>query len=325
MSDNCSPQPAGIILQSADAFKIAQAVYNVVTGKTEKLSQLYDKNFKIDRASLTQLHAKLSQMRGQWQIIESTDSVTVHHANDNKEQFSSFERFGIYDSTRTEPVESVVYQHNFLMAMPQADKPQPYAVTVRIVSRAATLNKLEIGMPSSGIFRIFQRGTIIVEIDYVDYVVARSILSTIDSWVAEVTILHESALMMKLQMHSHWIPRLIPHVIFIVAFVTILKLTASMDVGSSPKLIGQLILFALPFLWIVVQAAQIVGRLIERQVDNYAPLSYINLNIGDQRLAEKVGKKNTSLCRKALAWVGAIVIEGVGIGLFTSWLYDKIK
>ena len=311
-------------MQSGDAFKVAQAIYNAVTGKTEKLTQLYDKNFRIDRESLNQLHAKLSQMTGQWQVIQSTDSITVHHTNDNKDVFSSFERFSIYDRSRAEPVESIVYQYNFLMAMPKAEKPQPYTITVRLLSRAATYDKLERGMPQT-FLRVFQRGTITVEIDYVDYVVARNILSTLDSWVAEITVIPEMRPLLWLQNRSHWVPRVFHFTIFAVGFFAVSRLASGIDASATPKTVGQLILFALPFLWIALHIAKAIGHVIEEQLDRYAPLSYILLNVGDERVVEKATMKNKSFCRRAITWTASILIEGLCIGLATEWLYDQFK
>lgn len=68
MSDDNTPN--GIQIQGTEAFKIAQAIYHAVTGKTEKLSKNYTENFRITIEDILQLHAKCEQMCGQWTIIE---------------------------------------------------------------------------------------------------------------------------------------------------------------------------------------------------------------------------------------------------------------
>lgn len=323
MNNLSDPIPQGIQVSETDGFKIAQAIYNAVTGKTEKLTKFYDKNFRVDMNALRQLDAKLRQMRTQWHVAQSSDSITIHHNADNKDQFSSFERFGIYDSSRAEPVESIVYQHNFLIAMTGIGKAQPYTATVRIASRAAMFDKLKHGGPPPAFFRLFQRGTITVEIDYVDYVVARNIQSTLDSWINEIEVLPESKSLVWLQNHSAWAPRAVSFAVFLVAFYAINSISGQLPTSTNPRDAARLVIFGLPFLWLATQLAKTFGGMVEERLDNYAPLSYIDLNVGDKRLADRIAKHSKLSCFTALFWFATVLAEGVGIGLFTSWLYDK--
>jgi hypothetical protein len=325
MSENHRPSNPALEIADDNKFKIAQALYNVVTGKTERLTNFYDRNFKIGEAALTQLHAKLTQMRGQWNVLQSNDSITLHHTSENKEQFSSFERFRIYDKSRPEPVETIVYQHNFLIALPGTDSPQSYTATVRMHSRAALHENIQRALPPAAILKFFQKGTIIVEIDYVDYTVARNISSTIDSWVNEIETTSEASFVLWIQRYSHWIPRIFFLLIFSIAFFAITRIAGSLDVSASPLEVGRMIVFCLPFLWFVAHLAKALGHLVEQQVDQFLPLSFIDLNVGDRRVAQQADKKNRSFCCTALIWGLAVAVEGIGIGLLTSWLYERLR
>ena len=108
-----------VIIQSTEAFKIAQAIYSAVTGKTEKLSKIFSDNYKITEADILQLHAKCEQMCTQWNVLSKNENITIQHTDDNKQNFSSIERLKLYDKSQTSPVEGITaffificYLHN---------------------------------------------------------------------------------------------------------------------------------------------------------------------------------------------------------------------
>ncbi len=93
-----SDQAPGFLIQGGEAYKIAQALYHVVTGKTETVSKQFTDNYRVTLDDLKQLQAKLEQMCTQWTIIERNENITIFHIDDNKEVFSSINRLQLYDS-----------------------------------------------------------------------------------------------------------------------------------------------------------------------------------------------------------------------------------
>tara|TARA_R110001592_G_C13044445_1_gene739594 strand:+ start:809 stop:1237 length:429 start_codon:yes stop_codon:yes gene_type:complete len=108
------------------SMKIVQSIYNEITGKTERLSQTLRNNHDITFNDLKQLNIKIRQLYEQYNVVSKNCAVTVFHVNDCKEQFSSFERFEIYDSSNTSPCENVRLEYNFLIVLPGTQKAQPY-------------------------------------------------------------------------------------------------------------------------------------------------------------------------------------------------------
>jgi hypothetical protein len=74
-----TPTAGTAIIEENDQFKIAQAIYNAVTGKTEKLSRPYSKDYLITADDVRQLHLKCQQACGQWVVLNKSESITVHH------------------------------------------------------------------------------------------------------------------------------------------------------------------------------------------------------------------------------------------------------
>ena len=59
-----------LIIKDDNAYKLAQALYNTVTGKTESLSRSYSDNYEVNNESIVQLYNKMVQTYAQWEVID---------------------------------------------------------------------------------------------------------------------------------------------------------------------------------------------------------------------------------------------------------------
>lgn len=315
-----SSKPVSLVLEESDRFKVAQAIYNVVTGKTEKLTKAFNKSYLITLDSLKQLHHKCSQACTQWDVLQKNCSITVNHAGDNQETFSSFERFNIYDVSRTTPVESIVYEFNILIRIPKVERPQNYKVTVRLMSRLAAMKRMDDDLPPP-FFRLFGQGAVIIEIEYVDYVVARNLLGMVESWVNEIEQHSAWSWASHVRRVSHWIPRLFQLVVLAVTSAALISSSdAAMGVGATSAQLAKWIIFSGACLWVVVQAASIVGDFVEESFDSVIDLSVIKLNLGDERLLKEYSSRNMVKTISGIFGVAFIVVLSIFANLLTNWL-----
>lgn len=317
-----SEPPSGIIVQGDEAFKLAQAIYNAVTGKTESLSKRYSESFHVTMADLQQLHKKCTQMRAQWDVLGHNEHIVIQHIDDNKSEFSSFERLQIYDKSQTSPTESISCVFDILLRLPNVPKPQPYKVTVRIQSRIASCRKFDkdgLPRPPLFIFRLFGMANIIVEVEYIDYIVARNIISTIDSWVAEIEKSGQPATLRFMQKYSHWIPRITSAFIFIISSVTSLTLAPSMFRGQdSDEVLAKFLLSSAVFVVSATWLARWAGAFAESAIDRVSEISSIVINRGDERLLNEVKQENSSSAIKAAGSLIGVIIQGIFTNLLAS-------
>lgn len=323
MSDSPSQQISGLVLDSANDFKVAQAVYNTVTGKTEKLSRAFTKNYTVDLGALVQLHDKCQQMIAQWsdQILGQNNSVTVIHLHDNKQQFSSFERFKLYDCTKTAPVEALFYESNFLLKGPQG-KGHPYKFTVRIVSRVAAYKGMRDGNAPSFVMRMVEIPAIMVEIEYVDYIIARNIMTSIESWVDHV----ESAVTPKtidfLQRYSEWFAPSLSGIMLLISGCVMAKVSREWITASANHAdLAHFMIFAFVVIMASTRIARILGKILESQVDSILAISYVKLNKGDDRLVQNEGCTQFWTVIKACTAIALLLIEGVAV----TFIADALK
>ncbi|MBK1884563.1 hypothetical protein JIN85_19260 [Luteolibacter pohnpeiensis] len=317
------PIPPGSteIVDESDRFKIAQAIYSAVTGKTEKLSRTYSKDYLITLDDIQQLHLKCQQACGQWTVLNKSESITVHHLDDNKEVFSSYKRFSIYDHSKTSPTESIVYEFNLLLQLPKVEKPQHYKVVVRTLSRAAMIRRMEQEMAPPPLLSFFGSSSIVVDIEYVDYVVARNILGMIDSWVSEIERHSNLWWIRHIQRFTHWVPPVSQFLAIAFIGLSLFTATAGVIVDSSPPpLVARWLILSGTVIALTALLARRLGSLVESGLDQILTLSAIQLNKGDQRLIQRYRNRNILKVIQVLGGVVGVTAHAVGANFLTDWL-----
>lgn len=326
MSEQENTKQPGFMIQGTEAFKVAQALYNAVTGKTENLSKRFSENYLIGINDILQLHAKIGQMCAQWNVVDKNENITIHHVNDNKETFSSLERFKIYDQSQTSPIESIVYEFNLLVQLQNTPKPQPYRITVRLGSKVAMQEKVREEMPSPIFFRLFRGGVINVDIEYVDYVVARNMLSTIDSWVATVKSEPKSKILKFFQSQSHRFEGFCGFLLLIVSLsvsissVNILAFSAPNDQVLAKFLLVSFGLIASSYI-----IGRFLGGLIENGIDRVSEISYIKINVGDDRAISAIASSNKKSFAKTFISLGLVTLHAIACSYIASIIYEALK
>ena len=326
MSEQENIEQPGFMIQGTEAFKIAQALYNTVTGKTENLSKRFSENYKIGMNDIVQLHAKMGQMCSQWNVIETNENITVHHTDDNKETFSSLDRFKVYDQSQTSPIESIVYEFNLLVQLQNTPKPQPYQITVRLGSKVAIQDKAREDMPSPMLIRFFRGGAINVDIKYVDYVVARNMLSTIDSWVSSVESTPKNKALNFLHQQSH---RFGDVCAFILLMVALIASVSSVSILVSPVSNDQDLAKFLIVSFGVIAGSYFIGKalggFIENGVDRISEVSYIKINVGDSRVIDAATNENRKSLAKAMISIVLVTGHAIGCSYIATIIYESLK
>ena len=128
-------------------LKLYQAVYHQITGRSEKIRKRYSDNLRIDFNELNNLHQKMMQLCDVHSIVASNLSIAVFHAQERKEQFTSFERFRAYNTGTSSPTVSLLMKYNFSLTPAGVSQPQEYEVAILLSSRIAQQKELEDDAP----------------------------------------------------------------------------------------------------------------------------------------------------------------------------------
>jgi hypothetical protein len=305
-----------------DQFQISiqglQGIYHELTGKSEEISKNYKEPYRIEFNDIVQLNHQITQICEQYQIRASNFSATVFYVNDTKEQFSSFERFQIFNAGSSSPVESILLTYDFLILLPQVNKPQTYKLEVRLASQVAVQNKMRSDMFNiPKVIRIMGgTRTAMVSITYVDYAVARNVLHTVDEWFKSLKRDTDGAFWLFLQRHSDYIPLLMRYAAALAASIVIVDYSGHfLSQKSTLKDLGVYVVVSLTSLFAVYKLAHHMGSAAEDSVDGWSQLGWLCLTEGDKREVEaaRARAKSSKLwaCIKAAGALSMSIVSKV--------------
>ena len=296
------------------SLQTLQGIYNELTGKSETVSKSYNKPIQIEFANIEQLNHKINQVSEQYNIVSSNCSATIFYIDDTREQFSSFDRFRLHNAGTTSSVESVLLKYNFLVILPKTKKAQPYTVSIRLASRVAIVKKMlnDFYGPPPRIFRLMGNRIAVIEIEYIDYLVARNFLNLIDEWFKVLPKAKESKVLSFLQGNSHQIPKVAKFFTAVVVGLITLKLLPKYVLPELSNLLsfGKFVGYSLLVVYSATTLANWAAQFIESSVDDFTELSYLKLTSGDESEIEQAASKNrNSIIKTVLAFLFTIFIS----------------
>ncbi|WP_133819854.1 hypothetical protein [Tahibacter aquaticus] len=296
--------------ESKVSIQVLQNIYYELTGKSEDVSKAYSDPFQIEFSDLEQLNYRVTQCCEQYNVRASSCSATIFYVKDSKETFSSFDRFRAFNAGNSSSVESVLIAYDFMILLPKVGTIQNYNLSVRLSSRIAVEGQMAKGMliDVPRMFRTFGARTAIVSVKYVDYIVARNLLDTVDSWLDSVPKESASRLWKSVVRKSHYIPLISRYFVGIVAALIAIeysglfvKSDATIRDGASfvvASLVGIFAFYRLAFH---------IGRAAESSLDRWSELSYLSLTAGDKAAIRSARAENSkSVLVAILKFVGAM-------------------
>jgi hypothetical protein len=300
------------------SMKLIQSIYNEITGKTEKIVRTLKDDHDIDFGGLRQLNIKINQMLDQYSIVSKNCSVSLYHLDDCKNQYSSFERFELYDTSSMSPCENIQLVYNFLIVLPETKQPQSYKITVNLHSRVALKQKAESehGMSRRFISLVSKR-TGQYEIEFVDYTVARNFQTAIDQWYSSLVKGKENKIVHSLQDKSEHFGSIFRILTVAILSFAVLKNTESL-IGELPTLQSVFLagLFSFSSIYLLGMIAFKLGTITERAIDGHQAISGLRLNIGDAKSFEIFAKSNSDSLKHAI-WSAVLV---VALNVFSTFL-----
>ena len=304
---------------SAKDLELAQVIYKKITEKTEKTIQRYSEKYIIDLDSIKQVYNKLEQITNSWTTIGPNCEVSVTYSDDTTDTFSSAERFFMMDTSKASPILEIAFKYSFLhqTVISENEKPfQPYSVTIRILNANAVYEKEDI---TPSMFKRFVGASLIVEFEYVDYMIVKSLISTVDSWVEGLDLIKNPKILNFFKKKYNYGGKFFAFIFFTISCLLILLRPLQLNFSNLKNcfIIILLIIAGCTFI------GNIMGSKIEELIDSLMNNTRIVITNGDKKLLKKFEDRN----KKSVFWLIFNFIISVGynvlIGLLCSFL-DKI-
>lgn len=298
------------------SFQLYQDIYNQITGRTEQLTKSYKNSIKLEFSDIEQLDMKVKQILEQWKIIASNSSYTIYFNKNQKETFSSVERFKSYNSSSNSCSENISIKYSFSVAVPVTNRIQNYTVDIQLNSRIVMQQRLLSEIPFSappGLINLMGSKTAEIRIDFVDYVMARTISTAFDEWVESLPESEKNPCIAFLKKKSHYIPVAMK----LVTLITVLciffsKMPNYFEGGLAPLVAANFVFFSGVILFFGYKIAARIGRYIEYSLDSTTEMSYLKLTKGDEKNIESSMRKNNKQFRNA------------AIGLFSTFALNLL-
>jgi hypothetical protein len=281
------------------SIKVYQDIYHQVTGRTEQIRKRHSELLLIDFSEVEQLHIKMTQLCDVHKIVASNLTVSIFHEKERKEQFTSFERFAAYNSNTTSPTVNLVLKYSFSIIPAGINKTQEYTITIKLTSRITLAHQMDEESPP------FMRGRMLkyilespaeITIDYVDYVIARGFLESFDEWVRGCKLTQRNKYLEKMQEHSHVVPQLFKFItISLIAYFALTEIPNYFSDGKSIEIWARFAVIYAAGTILLSSFASMIGTLIERAIDNYPLLSYLNFNKGDLKMIDNFKEEKKSV------------------------------
>lgn len=297
------------------SLKMYQDVYHQVTGRTEEYRKRYSDNILLEFSELEQLHYKITQLCDVHNIVANTEVISVFHEKERKEQFTSFERFRLYNSNATSPTVSVVLKYNFSIIPGGLKRPQEYVVTIRLVSRVAMLRQMEDDAPSfmhSRLLGYLGGMTAEITVEYADYVIARGFSEAFDEWIRGCRATPKKKWLTNLQRYSHFIPQCLALIgMVIIGYFALEQVGNYFSDGAGSEKAARFFIVYSAAAFILITLAKLAGRSLEITIDCFPITSYLILNNGDRKMVEDFNKKKRAVIKKFIISCFVTVFLGV--------------
>lgn len=304
---------------SAKDLELAQVIYKKITEKTEKTTKSYSEKYEINLDSIKQIYNKLNQITHSWTTLGPNCDVSVTYSDDTTDNFSSAEKFFMMDITKASPIIEIAFKYSFLhqTVISETEKPfQPYSITIRILNTSAVYERDDI--PPS-MLRRFIGSTLIAEFEYVDYMIVKSLISTVDSWVEGLETLKNSKILNFFKKRYNYGGKIFAFIFFAISSIIILLKPLELNfINLKNTFITILLVIS-----VCTYLGNYIGNKIEELIDSLMNNTRIVITNGDKKLVKKYEEKNRKNIFKLIFSFVISIAYNVLIGILCSFL-DKI-
>lgn len=301
-----------------DAF---YRIYKKINKTLKETSKTYENDLLLELGDIREIHLKISQTIKTFKASGTTLKINLEQSEGEDYIFDDFDSFYHHNTTSPYPTQAVFFEYKFLIYDKEDNKFENYVISFRLLSRLAAFEKLQNDSPDFiiDLMSSLQTTVAIMNIEYYDYVKARTFLATFDEWVKGCTESRSSRILSIAKKSSKYIKNTGSFIILLLLTCLTIKSIPS-DMTDLSFILKFAIAYGAIFIFIRKVSNMLLGGM-NRAVSRNIPLSYLKINKGDEKIIKNYKTKLTrSIISSTLAILAAIII-----GLSTNFIYDIIK
>ena len=302
---------------------LVQALYHAATGKTENISKRFVRPTIIRRQDLDNLYLKINQQLDlHAKVSPPTVTVKVGLNTHESQQFSSWERFSLFDIGKSELIDDVIIKFEFLLEIPSTPAPQRYVLTIDLDSMLPVIvekdkNEIDrsfmlVALPS------FPACT--VSVDFIDYLCAKGFCQIVEDWFNGLDVAENKNWLASIRRFNVPWPTISISLstVGLALYVAVYGKLAQggFDFKRGCYLVGiGLTLWALAYTTLAF-----VSRSVSRKIQgSYIP-AVILLTRGDERAFSKINEQSQTAARQLFRFILA-VLATLTLNVAASYVY----
>jgi hypothetical protein len=254
---------------------------------------------------------------------DPTITIKVKFHNEESQQFSSWERFKLFDTGKAEIVSEIVLKFEFIIKLPGVEDIQRYVVNIDLDSQLPLFAKDNEDETPMNIVRLFPRGfpSLNASIDFIDYLCAKNFLQVIEEWFNALEATPDSkfrTLVARFPIPSFFIFSQVGN-IGVAAFIAFYVALKGESLQGSMQL-AYLSSMAIVVWTLSVLLCRYLGHRFDSAISKGFIPSSIVLTAGDERAFKKAEVGAQNAFPKSMAYA-ATALCTLAINILTSYLY----
>jgi hypothetical protein len=283
----------------ATTLKAYQTIYDHITGEKQKINKEYFIDYDIGFPQLDQLNIKIGQLLKQYNIASKNCSVVVMHEDEDQETFDSYENFSTYNISNIHPITVINIRYNFSLLTPSNSEINNYTFNISITPGMIPPMELR-----NNYRRLRYVGpTIKTEMEYADYVVARTIIENVSDWVKSIEVQEKKHYVSEFfSKQSEYVASFLRNGSLLV-LVTIILINNKKIMPEYILDMNKLFIVFVIIGTVIFITYRIVNHfcfLLFFSLENKEKQSFISINDGDRKLKQRIEKQNKNNIFKSI-------------------------
>jgi AcrR family transcriptional regulator len=319
-------EPRSIVFQPDDrSISVAQAIYHHVTSKTERIVEAVEGAFTVTTEDIKQLHHKISQTAQRHHQGEWSCEVSVALHKKERINCTSFERFTMLDSGIADATSELVYRYDFLSLnniIPAGSEVKPERYRVSVLISQDHLAEDEEEQPYY-LLQLFSKRNLHVNVEYVDYTIARALMSAIREWIDALPRRKQSKVVIAFSKGADTVRIVIPKVVGAAAIIGSYEFFIGSAGALTIRQIAERGYYAAAGALCLYAFAEFATEGFLKALYFTRQKTYLLVTAGDRnKMSDNETKRLTQKTRAR--FFAITIILALLINLTSSWIYEHL-
>ncbi|EML0361044.1 hypothetical protein RI835_000359 [Providencia rettgeri] len=311
----------GVIAGDSAYLDLYQQVYKQLNRTEKEISKSYDDNLKIKFSDIKELHLKILQSIKSQNGIDILLKINMSQLRGETYTFNNFFDFESNNTSGPSPTQEIVLTYKYIIRNDESKTFERYKITVKLVSRVAQYYQAKNDAPEimMEILAHFKSNVAIIDVEYYDYVKARSFIATFDEWIKGC---HKTAEPKYLPKFKWFFNRLAWTVqLFILSVFTFSSYNHIDENLNDIFYVAKFFVLYLFIFYFIIKVVNNILEFIRKTINSYFFMSYIDMNKGDDNLINEHYLSNKNSIFKT---IGGVFFT-ITIGVVSCYFYDLMK